>query len=240
MTPSIKKSSEYKKVVLNNTKPIKDDVAKLLASKLKKNKSNSKPEDSIKVEPDSQPHTPQTPSQSHDMFMTDAEFHIDNLTPLILPVDSGNTINLSDSDLIIISNVTNEVDNNPNHNLYNNAISITKDNEILFNNIHKGEAMLPKLVPISSPHTTEPLKCNKRSEPINSSNAKNGEEASPKVFIIDKNNENSYQVQNEVVNVSSNPTNLSYGLLHCVFLQGEAVKESFKCNFCEKVFPKVS
>jgi hypothetical protein len=187
---------------LNNTKPIKDDVAKLLASKLNKKSQQQKLEENGNNTNDGQPEP--TPMNT--------EFTLDSILLPVSTIDSANTLNIPNGNegaVFIISN-----SNIENGHMFNNTISITKDNEIFISNYNKNDVgKLPKLVPISS-HATETIaKCQKRTE-SSTDVSPNGlnvdkqeqkiEHISPKVFIIDKNNESCQKVQNDesLVNVS--------------------------------------
>lgn len=178
--------------MLNNTKPIKDDVAKLLASKLNKKSQLQKLEENSNNTSDGQPEP--TPMNT--------EYHLDSILLPVTGIDSSAIPNGNDGTVFIISNTDIE-----NGHMFNNAISITKDNEIFISNYNKTDVgKLPKLVPISS-HSAEPIaKCQKRSESSvdlssNGSNSEKHEQKiehiSPKVFIIDKNNESNQKVQSD-------------------------------------------
>lgn len=168
LTTSIKKSSEYRRIVLNK-KPIKENVAKALVSKLNKKNQQINPSDAQSVAQSlneittwNNPSTLvpiSTPSSSPPQLVASQSQPV---------LENGNTI-------IIISNVELAPANS----------QTTATNGYTFANY---QSQLPKLVPISSGTsfktnavpTVAPTAIESPSNPITNS------ETSPKVFIIDK------------------------------------------------------
>lgn len=124
LTTSIKKSSEYRRIVLNK-KPIKENVAKALVSKL--NKKNQQQQQNVELNNEVTWNNSLAPISSSSS--TTSQQNDPQPTPVI---ENGNTI-------IIISNV--EIA--PANSQATTAVS----NGYTFNNY---QSQLPKLVPISS------------------------------------------------------------------------------------------
>ncbi|CAO1411089.1 unnamed protein product [Diamesa serratosioi] len=216
LTTSIKKSSEYRRIVLNNTKPIKENVAKALASKLnKKNllhqteQANSMIDASLLEEIQKQEH--------QNIMINDIEYNLDTLTPIggIKGKSNGSTDN--GNTIIIISNVeltaadpvyTQNLDHNqmfPNTNGYK---------------FDPANTVLPKLVPIGGG-----LKRNNSN--VRSSDVKEPGEMEegelPKCFIIDKSNES-------IPSSSQKSPKIK--------IQSPESPEQHNCEKCDKIFQK--
>jgi hypothetical protein len=226
LTTSIKKSSEYRRIVLNK-KPIKENVAKALVSKLnKKNQQQQNVEQTPVV-------TSNEPTQNSSQFTQSApttatimnDWNGNGLAPLSSTseknghLENGNTI-------IIISNV----ELNP----------ANTSNGYTFANYH--QAALPKLVPISGLKPQAAVTMTTTSAPTtfsispkhDSSNEANsftdmGEKfpnSSPKIFIIDKSNgEHSKGQIIKRPKGAQTPSN-------------DEANEHHQCPECDKVFQK--
>lgn len=164
LTTSIKKSSEYRRIVLNK-KPIKENVAKALVSKLsKKNQqaSGEMPMDQQHMQP------------YQDTAMIVNEWNGGNGLPMVPAdkIDNNNTSMDNSNTIIIISNVE-----------INPANSPITSNGYTFTN-YQPNAVMPKLVPIGTglKQNHMQLECIKDDGELNSESVN----SSPKVFIIDK------------------------------------------------------
>lgn len=168
LTTSIKKSSEYRRIVLNK-KPIKENVAKALVSKLcKKNQK------AMELAAESQ----QANSQYQEPSMMVNDWNGSNgLTPMINDkADSNQSIDNGGNTIIIISNVE-----------INPANSPITSNGYTFTN-YQANAIMPKLVPIGTGLKQHQI----HMESVKDEADANGDcvekfhNSSPKVFIIDK------------------------------------------------------
>jgi len=228
LTTSIKKSSEYRRIVLNK-KPIKENVAKALVSKL--NKKNQQQHNSVEQPTTSLTLTaPQIEVNSHyttqnvQAIVSEASWNGSTLTPISSDktaqahMENGNTI-------IIISNV---------------ELNPATTNGYTFTNFQANTVALPKLVPISGLKTTTQTtfesitskdnNCNDiiTSSSNSSNNNNNNNEmitdkfpnTSPKVFIIDKGGEKAQKPPKP----SITPDDIN--------------SEHHQCPECEKVFQK--
>lgn len=165
LTTSIKKSSEYRRIVLNK-KPIKENVAKALVSKLSK-KNQQATEPSMEQ--------PQNHFQDTALMVNDIHWNGANgLTSIVgdktesnHSMDNGNTI-------IIISNVE-----------INPANSPINSNGYTFAN-YQPSAVMPKLVPIGTGLKQHHMENAKDEAELNADSSDKFQNSSPKVFIIDK------------------------------------------------------
>lgn len=169
LTTSIKKSSEYRRIVLNK-KPIKENVAKALVSKLSKKSQQSSLD---QQQHNHQQQTHQQHYQEPSMMVNDVSWNGANgLTPIVTEkTDSNHSMDNGGNTIIIISNV--EI--NPAH-------SPISSNGYTFAN-YQPNAIMPKLVPIGTgmkqPHQLQMENVKDESEQVETN-------SSPKVFIIDK------------------------------------------------------
>lgn len=165
LTTSIKKSSEYRRIVLNK-KPIKENVAKALASKLNKKNLQQYPAEVLQNQ--QQHHQQETGNRTQP----DLDWNGNGLTQITSDEKCENVHSESSNGntIIIISNVE-----------LNPAQSPITSNGYTFSN-----AIMPKLVPIGLKRQNglndfippEPIKDDERSM--------ENDGTSPKVFIIDK------------------------------------------------------
>lgn len=164
LTTSIKKSSEYRRIVLNK-KPIKENVAKALVSKLSKKNQQANEQATIDQQQTQQYQEPQMMINDWNGGNGSAVDKIENSNS----IDNGNTI-------IIISNVE-----------INPANSPINNNGYTFAN-YQSNAVMPKLVPIGTglkQSQMQQLECVKETD-VNTENVDKFNNTSPKVFIIDK------------------------------------------------------
>lgn len=169
LTTSIKKSSEYRRIVLNK-KPIKENVAKALVSKL--SKKNQLATDALTLE-QVQAHQ----YQEQQMMMNEAEWNGGHGLPQTSgdkaesnhSMDNGNTI-------IIISNVEINPANSP----------IANDGYTFAN--YQSNAIMPKLVPIGQGLKQNQMQQleNVKDESDLNADVDKFHNPSPKVFIIDR------------------------------------------------------
>lgn len=207
LTTSIKKSSEYRRIVLNK-KPIKENVAKALVSKLSK-KNQLASEATVTME---QVHAHQY--QEPQMVMNEIDWNGGHGLPQVSgdkaesnhSMDNGNTI-------IIISNVE-----------INPANSPIPNNGYTFANYQSG-AIMPKLVPIGQgmkPNQMHPLENHAGESDLNADGTEKFHNPSPKVFIIDK-------VAGEPSKSSQKPPKAT---------SPDDINEHHQCPECDKVFQK--
>lgn len=220
LTTSIKKSSEYRRIVLNK-KPIKETVAKALVSKLNKKNQQNMEQASAVDHIQHNNHQQQQFIQNTPTLVSDTtQWNGNGLAPISSDnkstsahIENGNTI-------IIISNV----ELNP---------GSTSHNGYTFTNYQANAVALPKLVPISGlksqPATVE-ISTPKESSDINVEIADKFPNTSPKVFIIDKAGEPSKVIKQQQ---------------HHHHHQQKPPKapspddnEIHQCAHCEKVFQK--
>lgn len=164
LTTSIKKSSEYRRIVLNK-KPIKENVAQALVSKLSKKNQQSNGD-----VPMDQQHL-----QSYqETAMIVNDWNGGNGLPMVSAdkIENNNTSMDNSNTIIIISNVE-----------INPANSPITSNGYTFTN-YQPSAVMPKLVPIGTGLKQQQmqLECIKDDGELNSESVN----SSPKVFIIDK------------------------------------------------------
>lgn len=173
LTTSIKKSSEYRRIVLNK-KPIKENVAKALVSKLSKKNQQV-------VEP------PMEAQQNHhyqeaQVMVNEAGWNGGNgltqhLAAKMSPNESNHSIDNSNT-IIIISNVE-----------INPANSPITSNGYAFAN-YQSNAVMPKLVPIGTGLKQQQQHMqheNVKDEPdMTTDSVEKFHNPSPKVFVIDK------------------------------------------------------
>lgn len=164
LTTSIKKSSEYRRIVLNK-KPIKENVAKALVSKLSKKNQQSGGEMSM-----DQQHL-----QSYqETAMIVNEWNGANGLPMVSSdkIENNNTSMDNSNTIIIISNVEINPANAP---ITSNGYSFTN---------YQPNTVMPKLVPIGTGLKQQhmQLECLKEDGELNPERMN----SSPKVFIIDK------------------------------------------------------
>lgn len=159
LTTSIKKSSEYRRIVLNK-KPIKENVAKALVSKLSKKNQQS-------MEQQNNHYHETTSTMVNDNITWNGGNGLTSIgdkTESNHSMDNGNTI-------IIISNVEINPANSP---INNNGYSFTN---------YQANAMMPKLVPIGTGIKLYPQQLDVKEETDLMDKFHN---TSPKMFIIDK------------------------------------------------------
>lgn len=244
LTTSIKKSSEYRRIVLNK-KPIKENVAKALVSKLNKknqqnleqaaNSSTASSSSSSTITTTSQPPTAQIEMNPHytqnvQAIVSEASWNGSTLTSITGDknphIENGNTI-------IIISNV---------------ELNPATSNGYTFTNYHHqaNTVALPKLVPISGLKTsTQTITAyennnitikdnNSCNEITNHEITEKFPNTSPKVFIIDKGGDKIsqhhqiHQIQHQQQQQQPKPPKAS----------SPDDNEHHQCPECEKVFQK--
>ncbi|KAG5681710.1 hypothetical protein PVAND_011120 [Polypedilum vanderplanki] len=231
LTTSIKKSSEYRRIVLNK-KPIKENVAKALVSKLnKKNQQQQNIEQAgittVAVNETTQV-SPQFTQSSHTAIMSDATWNGNSLAPISSASDKNGHIENGNTIIIISSNI----ELNP----------ANTTNGYTFANYHH-QAALPKLVPISGLKSSQAVtstgntatttfNISPKHEISNDNFSDIGEKfpnTSPKVFIIDKSNGEHSKTQMKQSKAQQQQQQV---------LTQDDPNEQHQCPECEKVFQK--
>jgi Zinc finger, C2H2 type len=181
LTTSIKKSSEYRRIVLNK-KPIKENVAKALVSKLSK-KSQQAIEKSSEQCYHNQMNNQKTCTETSQTMLSDVEWKAPKSQNANFGENSENNNSIENGNtIIIISNVEINPANSPSYGY-------------TFTNC-QGNTMMPRLVPIGAGHNqTMQQDMDNIDNTVNTgSDSMITNRHSPKLFIIDKITEESAKI----------------------------------------------